>query len=419
MVYSLHPLSAARQNLRRLVAIRYVALAGQTGALALFTWGFPLGLPAAVLGTIIALFAALTLLTHWRIRHSKPISAEEFFGHLLVDVLALTVLLYFSGGATNPFVSYYLVPIIIGAIILPPGLMWAVTGVAIAGYSLLFFEYVPLAAIAPHSAAGINLHVVGMWFNFLISALLIAYFVVRMAQALREQEQKLNSQRQQQMENEQLLAIATVAAGAAHELGTPLNTTKLLIDELLANDTHHSGQAEDLRTINEQVELCRETLLGLTGLASDIAQPVAAIPVEIYVEELIDTWRLLRPEINATIDVVPPAEAVMARFHPVIRQSLFNLFNNSADASPNELTIRIEWSSDWLTLVIRDYGEGLTTDQLENIGQPMPSDKPGGLGLGLYLTSSSLSRHGGQVIMANAEGGGLTTTVELDLNQSS
>ena len=428
-------ISAARQNLRQLVAIRYIALAGQITALLLFSWVYPLGLPVSTLAIIIALFGAITLVTHWRVAHGSPISATEFCGHLLLDVLALSMLLYFSGGATNPFVSYYLVPIIIGAIILPRRLMWTVTGTAVIAYSLLFFEHIPLSAIAPHAAghhptAGLNLHVAGMWFNFLISAMLIAYFVVRMAEALREQQVELSNQHQQQLENEQLLAIATVAAGTAHELGTPLNTTKLLVDELLADQLpdQNTGQktdqaaprstTESLLTINQQIEICRNTLRGLTGLASDIAQPVAAITVNQYVDELLDTWQLLRPEINANTDITPAQQAVTARFHPVIRQALFNLFNNAADASPEQIQITISWSRDSLQIIIRDYGQGLTSAELETIGQLVPSNKPGGLGLGLYLTSSSLSRHGGQVLLANAEDGGLITTVHIELSET-
>ncbi len=409
-------LSAARQNLRRLVSIRYVALAGQITALVLFTQVYPLGLPAQALAGLIALFAAITLFAHWRIHHLGPVSTREFSGHLLLDVLALTALLYFSGGASNPFVSYYLVLIVIAGIVLPRGLMWLITGVAVAAYSLLFFNYLPLAAVAPHSPAGANLHILGMWFNFFISAVLIGYFVVRMAEALRQQEAKLDSQRQELMENEQLLAIATVAAGAAHELGTPLNTTKLLVDELLTDPDSNSALKEDLQTINNQIEICRHTLRGLTGLASDVASPVEPVAVKQYVDELLNTWQLLRPEINPVIDISAPPENVGGCFHPVIRQALFNLLNNAADASPDEVSISIHWDHQTLDIAIRDHGPGLSAEQVENIGRPMPSNKSGGLGLGLYLTNNSLNRHGGHVVLANADGGGLTTRVTLSLN---
>ncbi|MBL4623108.1 MAG: hypothetical protein JKY89_12000, partial [Immundisolibacteraceae bacterium] len=106
-------ISAAQQNLRRLVAIRYIALAGQITALLIFTWIIPLELPVMPLAAIIILFATANGFIHWRVEHGDSISDPEFCGQLLLDILALSLLLYFSRGATNPFVSYYLVPIII------------------------------------------------------------------------------------------------------------------------------------------------------------------------------------------------------------------------------------------------------------------------------------------------------------------
>ncbi len=431
MSWPSNTVSAARQNLRRLVAIRYVALAGQVAALLFFTLAYPLELPVVTLALLIAVFAGITLATHWRIHHLGPVSATEFCGHLLLDMLSLSALLYFSGGATNPFVSYFLVPIIIGGVILPRRLMWVVTLVAISAYSLLFFYHQPLMSIAPHAATGTNLHLLGMWFNFFISAMLIAYFVVRMAETLRAQEQRLNAQRQEQMETEQLLAIATVAAGAAHELGTPLNTIRLLAEELLDQQAANAAttdsadsppllesSAELLKSITEQIDICRDILRKLTGLTSDTKKPVLPVEVSEYINDLLDYWQLLRPEIQHTINITPPGMPVQGKFHPVVRQALINLFNNAADASPDRVTITINWDPQQLQIVIRDYGSGLTSDQLESIGRPMTSSKPAGLGLGLYLTSGSLQHHGGQVLLTNAEGGGLITQVLLNLGDS-
>ena len=414
--------STQRQNLFRLLLIRYVVLLGQSSALLLFTWVHPIDLPVTALSALITLSAFITLVTHWRQRQTWPVGEGEFSVHLLIDITSLTALLYFSGGATNPFVSYYLVLVIIAAVTLSRKLSWMITAIAVAAYSLLFFFHIPIAGIAPHSHGGFNLHVLGMWFNFFISAALIVYFVVRMAETLRAQQVRLDQQRDQQAENEQLLAIATVAAGTAHELGTPLNTVKLLVENLL----HASGREEneaplsetarkDLQTADDQINLCRRTLEGLTGLAEDINQPLPLQPVNAYIDELLNTWQLLRPEIKTKATITEPQSAISARFHPVIRQALFNLFNNAADASPDLVSIDIEWNQQQLTLVISDRGPGLSAEQLEQLGRPMRSSKQGGLGLGLYLTHSSLNRHGGTVELLNRSGGGLQTRVVLNL----
>ncbi len=182
-------ISAARQNLRRLANIRYIALGGQILALYYFTQIYPLGLPIGIIGALVIAFAIVNVLTQWRSHWSKTISEKEFGAHLLVDISALTVLLYFSGGATNPFISYYLVPISIAAISLPMAMTWAITGLSVFAYSVLLVYYQALTPLTPHHGnSDFNLHILGMWINFALSAGLITYFVVRMAAALRAQE---------------------------------------------------------------------------------------------------------------------------------------------------------------------------------------------------------------------------------------
>ena len=409
------PISAARQNLRRLANIRYIALGGQILALYYFTQVYPLGLPMGIITVLVIAFASLNMLTQWRSHWATTISEKEFGAHLLVDIGSLTVLLYFSGGATNPFISYYLVPISIAAISLPMAMTWAITGLSVLAYSILLIYYQPFTQLAPHHGnTGFNLHIIGMWINFALSAGLITYFVVRMAAALRTQEAELSAQKEEQMQDEQLLAIATLAAGAAHELGTPLNTMKLLIDNL-AEEVSDPGQRQDITTLNQQIARCRETLQSLVNAASIIEEGSSPTSVEVYVDNLLDNWMLIRPDVDPEISIAANSPAINACFHPVIQQSLLNLLNNAADASPAQLEITIHWDTTSLYIDIRDYGPGLSPEQIEKMGKPIPSNKPGGLGLGLFLTHSSLNRHGGRVSLLNADGGGLLTAVVLPL----
>lgn len=368
-----------------------------------------------IISALVIAFAFVNVLTQWRSHWSKTISEKEFGAHLLLDISALTVLLYFSGGATNPFISYYLVPISIAAISLPMAMTWAITGLSILAYSILLIYYQPFTQPTPHHGnTGFNLHIIGMWINFALSAGLITYFVVRMAAALRTQEAELSAQKEEQMQDEQLLAIATVAASAAHELGTPLNTMKLIIDNL-AEEVVDPEQQQDVATLNQQIARCRKTLQSLVNAASIIEEGSSPVPVAAYVDGLLDNWMLIRPDVKPEINIASDSPVINACFHPVIQQSLLNLLNNAAEASPQQLEITIHWDTARLYIDIRDYGLGLSPEQIEKMGKPIPSDKPGGLGLGLFLTHSSLNRHGGRVSLLNAEGGGLLTAVVLPL----
>lgn len=417
--------SAARQNLRRLTTVRYIAIAGQVFSLFFFSQIYHLGLPLTTITYLVLLFTAVTVLTHWRSYLSTPISENEFCGHLLVDIFALTSVMYFSGGATNPFISYYLVPISIAAITLPAVMTWSLTGVSLAAYSSLVFFNHPIESLAPHSAhdsanAALetlhtgNLHILGMWINFALSAGLITYFVVRMADALRRQEVELSAQKEEQMQDEQLLAIATQAASAAHELGTPLNTMKLIIDDL-EDSQLNEAQLKDVRTLNQQIQRCHKTLQNLIRAASVVEEGEAPISVSTYLTDLIDNWQLIRPDVHPTLTMADNCPPISACFHPVIQQSLQNLLNNAADASLQQIEINIGWDHRELHLEIRDHGPGITPEQAEKLGRPTTSNKPGGMGIGLFLSHNSLNRHGGQVSLTNIAEGGLLTSVVLPL----
>lgn len=406
---STRSITTARHNLRQLTAIRYVLLA----ALALALLGLPeLTEPRVrqALALLLVLFAVLNAVTRHRTRLPRPISESEFFGHLLLDIGGLSLVLYLSGGASNPLVSYYLVPVSIAAATLTARLSWAVAALAFGCYSLLLLWYRPVAALEPAMHHGeINLHVLGMWANFAVSAALISYFLVNMATELRRQQQHLERQREEQLRDEQLLAIATLAAGAAHELGTPLNTMKLLIDG--AREEPPELSTTDLDTLSTQLERCRVTLRKLVQ-AGDLGHTPAGRDVREYLEALIERWQVIRPDARANVRLDADSPELDAYFHATLEPALQNLLDNAADASPR-IEIQGRWNKTQLELCIRDFGPGIRQD--DRLPRPGHSDKPDGLGLGLFLSHATIERHGGTVTLSPAPGGGTLTQVHLPL----
>ncbi len=407
----------AMQNLRRLSLIRAVALLGQATALLYFSLIKPLGLPVLAIGTVLGIYSAVTAATWVRSRKPVPIVANEFFIHLLVDIVFFSALLYLSGGASNPFISYYLVPISIAAITLPRRLIAVTVLAALLCYSLLLNNHVAISALAPlttnhgvHSGAG-SLHVLGMWANFLISAMIISYFISRMAQTLRLQQQRIAEQREAQLRDEQLLAIGTLAAGTAHELGTPLNTMAIICDEMVASQIKPSRELHLLQT---QIDLCKKTLRQLLSTAeqSQSNQPQPQ-QLNAYFSTIIERWQLMRPSLKASIEIANKPQS--AAFDPTVAQSILNLLNNAADASPDCVEVTVDWDEHQAKINIRDYGAGLKPADLDNLGRAFITDKEDGLGLGLFLSQASLSRFGGEVSMQSAKGGGTVTEITLPL----
>ena len=181
-------LSSNAVNLRRLLVLRNIAVLGQMLMLLLVVYGLGLDLPARAIGGAIALLALLNLLTWLRLQRTWPVTDAELFAQLLLDVLALTVMLYFSGGSTNPFVLVYLLPITLTAAALPGFYTWIMAAITVACYSLLMTAYRPLPHVYTQHGSDFDLHVLGMWLAFVMSAGLIAYFVVKMSQTLRDRD---------------------------------------------------------------------------------------------------------------------------------------------------------------------------------------------------------------------------------------
>lgn len=411
------------RHLHSWVMIRTLILVLLTLSGSICLWLDRIQLPLYELLIPLGMLLLVNLLTVSRLKQKLPVTEAEFFIQLLIDLFCLSAVFYFSGGANNPFVSYFLVPICIAAATIRQGLTLVVAGLSVLSYSLLLFFYQPLPALAPHhheSVNGISLHVVGMWLNFFISAGLVTYFVVKMAQDLRSQEAQLNQWREDQLRDEQVMAVATLAAGTAHELGTPLSTMKVLLSELRDEYTENHRLQSDLKLLQAQVTQCAETLRDLVQKAEQAKDGnIKAEPVKSYCENIIERWKLIRPDVESTIQIIPPAAEISAVFSPTIAQAILNLLNNAADASTENIRINIEWNLQTMTWIIEDDGPGITDEVSKHLGKSFISTKNKGLGIGLLLTQATINRHGGTVTLHNREPHGTLTRMQLPLTQTS
>ncbi len=419
-----HPISFAladhTQHLSYWVMIRTLILILLGIAAVSCLWQGAVNLPFTEILIALVILTGVNLLTFSRLRQTLPVTELEFFIQLLIDLACLSAVFYFSGGANNPFVSYFLVPICISAATLGSGLTLTIASLSILSYSLLLFFHVPLPILAPdhhqHDNNSLNLHVLGMWLNFFISAGLITYFIVKMARDLRAQETQLNRWREDQLRDEQVMAVATLAAGTAHELGTPLSTMKVLISELREEYANNENLRNDLALLQAQVNQCSTTLRDLVNKA-ELAKEgkIAAESVRAYCENLLERWKILRPDTNSTIEFSAKSPALTAVFSPTIAQAILNLLNNAADASPDDIQIAIEWNQAAMQWTINDNGPGIAEDISPHLGKTFISTKNKGLGIGLLLTQATINRHGGTVSLHNRAPRGTTTQVQLPL----
>lgn len=410
------------QHLSYWVMIRTLVLVC-LGVSALFClWQDAMNLPFKEILIALVILTVVNLLTFVRLRQQLPVTELEFFIQLLIDLLCLSSVFYFSGGASNPFVSYFLVPICISAATLNYGYTLAITLLSVISYSLLMFFNVPLPVLSPHqhhAESGLNFHVLGMWLNFFISAGLITYFVVKMAHDLRQQETRLTRAREDQLRDEQVMAVATLAAGTAHELGTPLSSMKLLLKELRDEYETHSSLKQDLQLLQQQVDHCSAILRNLVATAEQTkdgtTQPET---VRGYCNHILNHWQLLRPEVIAAIEINATDDNQKCHYHPTIAQAILNLLNNAADVSPNNIQVKIIWDAHHLYWTITDEGPGIHDDIAAHVGKTFVSNKHQGMGIGLLLTQATINRYGGEVRLYNRKQQGAVTELTLPLSSS-
>jgi len=407
--------SSAAINLQRLVAYRYLVLAGLVLGVAVAIFR-EFTLPFGPLLVVIAIFAALNLVTWLRLRWlERPVGEQELFLHLLSDVLILAALLYFTGGSTNPFVSLFLLPLTLAAAALPGRYSWAVAVSALLCYSLLMVWYYPL----PHRhGINFNMHVVGMWFGFVLSAILISYFAVKMSATLRERERALAQAREDALRDERLVALGTLAAGAAHELGTPLATMAVLAKDLESECAAKPDLAEPFQVLRSQIARCKEILSQLAISAGQMrAEGGRDQSLDQYLVRIVEQWQTGRPAVivRRNWEGTQPPPRIIA--DQTLTQAITNILNNAADASEQAVEVSGHWDERELRLEICDRGDGVSAAAASHAGEPFFTTKPPGqgLGLGLFLAQSTIRRLGGSVELFNRREGGACTRIVLPL----
>ena len=406
--------SPLRKNLQRLFLLRNIVIAAQCLTFALAYWVLEMELPWAEMVAVAVMLAILNLVTWIRLRRKWPVSSIEFFAQLLVDVLALSALLYFSGGSTNPFISLYLLPLTIAAAALPWVYTWVMAAITISCYTLLLFYYVPLPHNHEEHGSEFIMHVSGMWLAFVLSTVLIAWFVVKMGISIRERDKDLALAREQALRNEQIIALGTLAAGAAHELGTPLATMAIVTGELQNEYVENNEFQNNVSILRDQITHCKHTLTQLLADAGQArAEDASGQAVDYFLRQVLDKWQLMRPSVQFTYhgSGVQPAPQILNT--QLLSQSILNLLNNAADASLKHIEIEVSWNYQELHLQILDDGEGLSGEAVQRAGQPFFTTKARGhgFGIGLFLANANIERFGGRVRLTNREGGACTQVI--------
>ena len=401
-------------NVKRIIWLRLIVLMGEIIAVWMTSAYLHVELPLFPITVVLSLIFIVSIASLVRVRMTRSISNNELFAQLVFDVLALTFLLYYSGGSTNPFAPLFLLPLVLTAATLAGWYAWLMVALTISCYSLLLFFYTPFPETHTMHGEGFRLHVVGMWLGFIFSALLIAGFTARMAITVQRQNKKIADLREKHLKHEHVLALGTLAAGAAHELGTPLSTMAILLKDL-SPDTPLADSK--LNTLKNQVDRCKSILGSISAASGEIrAESGSVSKVDDYLTNLLKRWHQTRDDltVQSSFHGTQPAPSIVV--DQTLDQALLNILNNAADASPDNIEVEGQWSNQELTLIVSDRGHGLSPEVEGKAGETIISTKQDGMGLGLFLTYTTLERLGGDVRIFNREDGGVKCQINLPLS---
>lgn len=401
-----------------IVRLRYGLAAAVALLVGVAQAGLGIELPWLPMLALAGVIAASNVLLQRGVRVPVLSNSNRVALAFVLDLLCLTALLMLSGGPSNPFSLLYLVHITLSATILTKRWTWSLGILATLCFGLLFPFHRPVPALEMHGhQPGWSLHLAGMWAAFAVAAFLVALFSGKISELIRIHEESLHAIQSELARKDRLASLVTLAAGAAHELGTPLGTIAVVAKDLEHYATQYTRDpslAEDCRLIRAEVNRCQAILaeMSLRG-----AEPVGETPARTTAAALL---RGLDDAGRVTIhfDTEAHDAPLLVPCH-AIRQALAALIKNGLEAGGPRgvvhLTVRRRDGR--LAIEVADHGHGMSADELRRVGEPFFTTKPPGqgMGLGVFLVRALAERVGATLTYTSTPGAGTTATLRLQL----
>ncbi|WP_432448501.1 sensor histidine kinase RegB [Aliiroseovarius marinus] len=400
-------------RLRTLVVLRWAAIFGQLAAiivaLRFFALDINLGLAAIAIGmAVVANLASIAVYPR-----NMRLNERQAILTLMFDTFQLAFMVFLTGGLHNPFVVLIVAPVTVAATALSSRATVIVGAFAVAATTFVADFNLPLLTLSGEAMRMPDVFVFGLWVAVVISVVFIGLYTRRISSEMASMSDALLAAQMALAREQNLTDLGGVVAAAAHELGTPLATIKLVASELAEELSDRQELREDAALIHEQANRCRDILQSM-GRAGKDDMLVKTVPIIALIEEAAephsDRGKII--EIEITCEGATPENQPFVQRRPEIIHGLRNLIQNAVDFASTKVWVELCWSDHDIRIRVIDDGKGYSPDVIGWIGDPLlkarkPSHERGtrsgynGMGLGLFIAKTLLERTGAQLSFAN------------------
>jgi two-component system sensor histidine kinase RegB len=407
------PPNPRQLRLDTLVRLRWLAIAGQSAAVAGVRFGLGFPLPFELCFLVIAASVWTNLLLRIQFPASHRLSDNAATALLGFDILQLGALLYLTGGLENPFAMLFLAPVLISATALTPERTLGLGLLAVGCATVLVLAHRPLPWFPGQDLSLPFLYVSGIWAAILLGTVFTGIYAWRVAEEARQLAQALAATELVLAREQHLSQLDGLAAAAAHELGTPLATIALVSKELAHALPKDGSVGEDLKLLQEQVQRCRSILTKLTSMGEEDDEGfLETVTLSHLVEEIVEPQRAVGYDVRFSAWGEGPEP--IGRRNPGVVYGLSNILDNATDFANSHVAIEACWTPYEVSIEIRDDGPGYAPDILLRVGEPYVTtrsaaertgannDEGGGLGLGLFIAKTLIERSGADLTLTNA-----------------
>lgn len=400
-------------RLRTLILLRWMALTGQVASVFIGVEALDLDLDIGLCFLAVGASASANLVGMFAFPESKRLTDTQTMAVLLFDIVQLAFLLYLTGGLNNPFALLMLAPVTVSATALQPRSTLILGSVAVGLITVLLFYNVPLHTFEGEVLSLSPLLLTGFWLAIVIGIAFTGSYAWRVTSEIHSMSQALLATQMALGREQKLTDLGGVVAAAAHELGTPLATIKLVSSELADELNDNDLLKEDAELIRSQADRCRDILRSM-GQAGKDDLHLRHVPLSALVQEAAgphaDRGKEIRYNVSPTPGANPRQPSV--RRQPEIIHGLRNFVQNAVDFSATRVWIDAHWDEDHVTVRVIDDGPGYPPNLLGRLGDPFlrrrrsPEERAQrpeyeGMGLGLFIAKTLLERSGADVSFAN------------------